>query len=102
MNNQQKKAKVSLQDFVQAWETSNSLQEVADKTGMNAASISARAAKCRKDYNLPLKQMHTNRVGRINTKEARAFLAELRGVSVEVIEQEAKAIMESQAAKKAA
>jgi hypothetical protein len=41
-------SKISAEDFVTAWQTSHSLEEVAEKTGLLKGTASARAAYYRK------------------------------------------------------
>ena len=52
---------VPAEDFVEAWQTSDTRQEVADKTGLSVASASARAGWFRKQ-GVPLKSFRTKQI----------------------------------------
>lgn len=72
------KTAVTRNEFIRAWESSENIQEVSDKTGLKKTSCQTRASKYRAD-GIPLK--HFARAGR--TKEsidsAIKLLAEIRG-----------------------
>lgn len=91
-----KKDRVSLEVFLQAWEGSTTVKEVANKTGLKETSIQARASKYRNDYGIPLKNFTRGGGAKIDKQAALAFLANLRGV--EVSELTAKPEAENQSA----
>lgn len=88
---------VSMGAFVRAWETSKSIQEVKDKTGLEIASIEQRATKYRTGdaesgrLPIPLKNFPRGGGSRLDVNEAYELLAELRGVDIAVIIAEANA-----------
>jgi len=90
---EQKRRMVSREDFITAWETSTSKEEVAKKLGMKETSVSTRASQLRTKYHLPLKQFARKSGGggggrKITLEETVAMLARVRGVPVETIMEE--------------
>lgn len=78
-----KKPSVGLEQFIEAWETSASVDEVCNRTGLNKKSTYSRAAKYRSE-GLPLKKMPIGG-GRkkVSLEDKLAILARVRGVAVE-------------------
>lgn len=69
---------VTMEDFIRAWEGSNSAEEVSQKLGIKTASIIARASTYRTKHGLPLKSMpHTGRT-KFDADKASALLATLQ------------------------
>ena len=98
-----KYAKVLILDFVQAWEESQSVKEVADKTGLKITSIMAKASKYRgAPFNIPLKAMARKGAAKVDVTAARELIAQLRGVTVEAVTAEATQYAEKQATRAAA
>lgn len=82
--------RVQLAEFLTAWEGSNSVAEVAEKTGLKETSVQARASKYR-GQGIPLKEMPRGGGAKLNIAEAQALLAKLRGVSTEDVAKAADA-----------
>ncbi len=70
-------AHLSVQQFIEAWEKSISVTEVAQKTRLTKPTVQAKATQLRK-LGIPLKKFRGAR-HRINVEEALAFLAKIRG-----------------------
>lgn len=81
-------ASVSRADFIRAWEGSESIAEVSEKTGLAKPSCQTKASKLRGD-GIPLKQFARAGRKQESVESALALLAELRGVDVETIREEA-------------
>jgi len=78
------KLHVKMEDFVTAWETSNSVAEVATKLNLKPTSVMARASKYRTaPINLPLKTMKRGSHGlKFDIEGALALLTRLRNAAV--------------------
>ena len=85
----EKKVRVLVSEFVKAWEGSENVAEVSKKLNLKPTSVMARATKYRTD-GLPLKLMARG-AAKLDMGAARALLAEIRGTTVEVINQEVEA-----------
>jgi hypothetical protein len=83
------KIMVSQVEFITAWETSNTVKEVMEKTGMNYNAVIGRVNGYRKPRvaddgtvlreALPLKEMgNAQRKSRVNVSELTALIMELR------------------------
>lgn len=102
----EKRTNVSREVFINAWESSNSAQEVADKIGRGAKGVNsclARASKLRGE-GFPLKNMSKGGGPKLDPEKALQLLADIRGVSVEEIRAQGaklKAKAEQRAAEKA-
>ena len=117
--------RVSMPDFVRAWQGSENVQEVADKTGLTITSAQARASKYRApefetddDDNvildeetgeatlvrgpIPLKSMSKGGGVKLEVDEAIKLIAELEGVSVETIQARADKLGEKKVARQLA
>lgn len=75
-NSQQRQNHVTPSQFIEAWETSDSAKEAAEKLGMTRSAVSARASQYRKKGIL-LKKMARTRRGPTLTKEVVADLNRL-------------------------
>ncbi|MGA2258297.1 MAG: hypothetical protein ABSG53_26840 [Thermoguttaceae bacterium] len=82
-------AHLSVQQFIEAWEKSISVTEVAQKTRLTKPTVQAKATQLRK-LGIPLKKFRGAR-HRINVEEALAFLAKIRGTSVAALKKDAAA-----------
>jgi len=101
------RVRVSMVDFIKAWQSSDSVKEVADKTGLAEGSVQARASKYRSaEFNdkgevtrpaIPLKTMPRGGGARLQVDAAMALLAELNGQTVEQIQAEAAKLAEKKA-----
>ena len=84
---------VGLPDFIEAWQSSESIAEVAEKTGLKEGSIQARASKYRSpEINekgevtrvaIPLKTMPRGGGARLQVNAALELLAKMRGMTPE-------------------
>lgn len=95
----EKKDRVSLEDFIKAWESSTDVAEASTKTGLKPTSLMARASKLRTD-GVPLKLMQRG-ASKLDIGKAKEFLANLRGTTVETINQEVDARLATKAEKDA-
>jgi hypothetical protein len=68
---------VSPEEFVRVYQTSESIQEVADKTGMTVMAVHSRLAHYRKEYKVPLKKMAGQR-SKVDAEGLRNLCAELQ------------------------
>ena len=85
------RTKVDLATFLDAWHNSNSVEEVADKTGLAVTTVRQRATQYRKD-DVPLNYMpRKKRTKQFDKTVAQQILADQRGVTIEEIQQEAAA-----------
>lgn len=84
-----KKDQVSREAFMTAWETAANVEEASKATGLKPTSLMARASKMRSD-GVPLKLMARG-AKKLDVAEANAFLAKLRGTTIEAINQEVEA-----------
>jgi len=100
-----KRTNVTRDVFINAWESSNSAQEVAEKIGRpnGVNSCLARASKLRGE-GFPLKNMSKGGGPKLDPEKALQLLADIRGVSIEEIRAQGaklKAKAEQRAAEKA-
>jgi hypothetical protein len=91
------KERIEMADFIKAVQTSDTLKEVAQKTGLKEGSIQARASNYRK-AGIPLKRFPRGGGVSLDVTLAHTILAELEGCSVNDIQKLAK----SEAAKREA
>ena len=77
------KKHVSMEAFMTAWERSNSVAEVSEKTGIKTASVIARGSQYRAK-GLDLKHFPRGGGARLNIEDAKALLAKLRAENVTV------------------
>ena len=88
-------ARISFEEFVKVWETSSTLQEVADTLNMTRSQASVRAGRHRRE-GVPLRYF------RVHTKvDKLAVLADIRGVTrqelaAEALERQRDKIQESE------
>ena len=82
-----KMTRPSVQQFIEIWEKSSNVSEVADKTKLTKPTVQAKATQLRK-LGIPLKKYKRTR-HRINVDEALEVLAKVRGVSVAAVKKEA-------------
>lgn len=92
--------RVSMQEFVTAWEGSKSVAEVAEKTKLKETSVQARASKYR-SQGIPLKEMPRGGGAKLDIAQAQALLAKLRGTEVETVTAQAAAAEVKRAERKA-
>ena len=72
-------ASVPAAQFIEIYQTSESVAEVAEKTGLATHTVSQRASTYRKKYGIPLKQMPNTGTGARNDwDELRALADRLR------------------------
>lgn len=94
------KKQVGVADFIAAWEGSENIGEVAEKTGQSTTTVSVRAAKLRK-LGLPIKRFAKKNKG-FSLQEAIEALAKAQGKTTKAIQAEVdqanakKAIAEDQ------
>jgi hypothetical protein len=93
-----------MNDFVKAHQGAATLAEAAEATGLTIGSHQARASKYRSEYKIPLKTFERGGGTRLDVDEALAVLAEIEGVSIDVIRSRQAALQAEQAerAKRAA
>ncbi len=80
-------ARPTVQQFIETWEKSDCVAEVADKTKLRKSTVQAKATQLRK-LGIPLKKFKGTR-HRINIEEALEVLAKIRGTSVAALKKEA-------------
>lgn len=83
---------MSNETFVQTWEASNSVQEVATKLNLKIGSVQAKASKLRVQGGIPLKSMRHGNNGRPKTDYSAllSVLAVARNTTVEEVQADAK------------
>ena len=81
-----KRVRVDGETFVTAWESSNSVKEVSEKTGIKLTSIMARASKYRSE-GIALKNMPRGGGAKLNVQAMKDLLVKLRNTSGEVKEE---------------
>lgn len=82
----EKRVRIAMEDFITAWEQSASVREVADRLGIQATSVMARASKYRSEpFNIPLKNFQRGGGAKLDVSGAKELLAKLRNVTVEAI-----------------
>ncbi len=82
-------ARPTVQQFIETWEKSGSVSEVAGKTKLTKATVQGKATQLRK-LGIPLKKFKGTR-HHIDVEEALVFLAKIRGSSVSALKKEAEA-----------
>ncbi len=82
-------AHITVQQFIEAWEKSVSVTEVAQKTRLTKPTVQAKATQLRK-LGIPLKKFKGAR-HRIDVEQALACLAKIRGTTVVALKREAAA-----------
>ena len=80
-------ARPTVQQFIETWEKSGSVGQVAEKTKLRKSTVQAKATQLRK-LGIPLKKFKGAR-HRINVEEALEVLAKIRGTSVLALKKEA-------------
>ena len=80
-------ARPTVQQFIETWEKSACVAEVAEKTKLRKSTVQAKATQLRK-LGIPLKKFKGTR-HRINIEEALEVLAKIRGTSVATLKKEA-------------
>jgi hypothetical protein len=94
--------KVSDLDFVRAWETAQTLDELTQQTGQARTSVLARASKMR-TRGVPLRSLRNgNNRQPMDVAGLRQLLAELRGATVEEIQRESQVWAEARKARREA
>lgn len=99
-----KKPRIGIEKFMEAWQSSSSAAEAAEKLGTTAGAVSARASKERTG-GLPLKEMPKGGGPKSDPTAKLAFLAKLTGKSVEELQAQGdaqKAAAAQRAAERAA
>lgn len=77
----------TVQQFIETWEKSACVSEVADKTKLRKSTVQAKATQLRK-LGIPLKKFKGSR-HRIDIEAALEVLAKIRGTSVTALKKEA-------------
>jgi hypothetical protein len=77
----------TVHQFIEIWEKSKCVSEVAEKTKLRKSTVQAKATQLRK-LGIPLKKFKGPR-NRINVEEALEVLAKVRGTSVVALKKEA-------------
>jgi hypothetical protein len=67
--------------FIRIWETSDSLKEVCERTGLQRNSASQRATSLRNKWSVDLKRMKPENPQALNSADLQAVLAEVRASS---------------------
>jgi hypothetical protein len=80
-------ARPTVQQFIETWEKSHGVSEVAEKTKLRKSTVQAKATQLRK-LGIPLKKFKGPR-HRIDVEEALGVLAKIRGTSVAALKKEA-------------
>jgi hypothetical protein len=80
-------AHLTVQQFIETWEKSASVTEVAEKTKLTKPTVQAKATQLRK-LGIPLKKFKGVR-HRIDVEDALKLLAKIRGTSVAALKKEA-------------
>ena len=73
---------VDAQTFIRIWETSKSLEEVCERTGLQRNSASQRATTLRNKWSVDLKRMKAQNPQSLNSADLQAILAEVRASQV--------------------
>ena len=79
----------TVEQFIETWEKSHNVSEVAEKTKLRKSTVQAKATQLRK-LGIPLKKFKGSR-NRIDIDEALKVLAKIRGTSVAALKKEADA-----------
>jgi hypothetical protein len=77
----------TVQQFIETWEKSDCVSEVAEKTKLRKSTVQAKATQLRK-LGIPLKKFKGSR-HRIDVDAALEVLAKVRGTSVATLKKEA-------------
>tara|TARA_R110002012_G_scaffold72709_2_gene185590 strand:- start:2977 stop:3297 length:321 start_codon:yes stop_codon:yes gene_type:complete len=87
------KGRIGFEDFIEAWESSNSVGEACEKLGMEKPNAYARATKYRGE-GIPLKKFPGGG-GRtaVPREDKLAILAKVRGVAVDTLESDSQALL---------
>ena len=85
----------TVQQFIETWEKSSSVTEVAEKTKLTKPTVQAKATQLRK-LGIPLKKFKGAR-NRINIEEALGVLAKVRGTTVAALKKEAAQMHQARA-----
>jgi hypothetical protein len=88
-------AHLSVHEFIETWEKSVSVTEVAQKTGLTKPTVQAKATQLRK-LGIPLKKFKGVR-NRIDVEAALKQLAKIRGTSVATLTKESKELQKKRA-----
>jgi hypothetical protein len=80
-------ARPTVQQFIETWEKSDCVSEVAEKTKLRKSTVQAKATQLRK-LGIPLKKFKGSR-HRIDIEGALEVLAKIRGTSVLALKKEA-------------
>ena len=94
-----KRQRISIEDFLQAWEGSETADEVAEKLGTKKTNVMSRASQLR-TKGLPLKKLRRSNGGgrpKATLNETMQILASVRGVSIETIMAESKSAQDKKA-----
>ena len=87
----------TVQQFIETWEKSHSVSEVATSTKLTKSTVQAKATQLRK-LGIPLKKFKGAR-HRINVEEALEVLAKVRGTTIAALKKEAAQSRQSAAKK---
>ena len=79
----------TVKQFIENWENSQSVSDVAEKTKLRKSTVQAKATQLRK-LGIPLKKFKGPR-NRIDVVEALEILSKIRGTSVAALKKEAAA-----------
>ena len=91
-------ARPTVQQFIETWEKSHSVSEVAASTKLTKSTVQAKATQLRK-LGIPLKKFKGAR-HRINIEEALEVLAKVRGTTVAALKKEAVQMQQANATKR--
>jgi len=67
--------KVNAEDFITAWQTAGSVEEVSEKLGMSKSAAMTRASNYRRVHEIPLKKFY--RSSRLDKDKLRALASSL-------------------------
>jgi len=93
------KPRVSMERFIEVFESKNSTQEVATELGLKVTTVQARASKYRAE--LPLKKFAKGGAPKLDKSKAIELLAKLRNQTVEQVQAEADKQAKEKAERKA-
>ena len=88
----------TVQQFIETWEKSRSVSEVATSTKLTKSTVQAKATQLRK-LGIPLKKFKGAR-HRINIEEALEVLAKVRGTTVAALKKESAQMQQATAKKR--
>lgn len=69
--------KVNAEDFITAWQTAESVEEVSEKLGMSKSAAMTRASNYRRVHEIPLKKFY--RSSRLDKQRLRDLATSLAG-----------------------